>query len=268
LFFPKKLMAAATAGNLAIAVWSPGAYNTAGISLRLAKEAARHTNTALVELPCMGIPRLALEAGILNRANHTDAAILAYERNGSSPLKFCHNISDTLAVLPANPYALPDHPVVHKVTGSDTLQSFPGFFLDQARTGGYSAVIFECQGGLVSPMTFCALRKSGKVLLVVDGPSDIAWSLLNKKRLTETYNVKEKFFYVTTAGSEKSKYGMEIERVLKCPFIAPDKLAEIFTAARGQAPEQIQGEDSDQGSENTGRSVSKILPSGKQVAAK
>lgn len=212
-----------------IAVWSPGANNTAQVSLELAREAARHTTVALVELPCLGIPRLAFETDILDRTNHTDMAILEYERKNRSPFDFCSKPGDNLAVLPANPYALPDHPVVHKVSNPETLKTFPAFFACQARKHGYRTVIFDCQGVFVSPMTFYSLRQAHKIILVVDRPSDIAWSLLNKKRLTEIYHFDEYSFVATSAGPGNQLYHEEIRSVLKCEFLPADKLILALT---------------------------------------
>lgn len=205
-----------------IVIWNPGGNNTSKISWFIAKEIAKSTTVALAELPCLGIPRLANEADIMHRTNHADTAILEYERKGCPPMDFWHKIQDNLAVLPANPYALPDHPVVHKVFSPETLQTFPRFFTNEARKSGYRVIIFDCQGLLVSPMTFFALQQAQKIILAVDSPADIAWALINKERLTDTYRVNENAFFGTTMNY--TQYHEEMSRVLKSPFISKEKL--------------------------------------------
>ena len=208
-----------------VVVWSPGGKNTTAISLALAQRISAYTRTILVELPCLGIPRLAIEAGIMDRTNNADAAILEFERKGGSPLRFCTRCGDNLIILPANPYALPDHPVVHKVSDSRTLPEFPGFLINEAEKSGHQVVIFDCQGVLASPMTFYSLKLADKIILVVDKPSDIAWSLLNKKRLVEGYEINEKSFVVS---ADDKTYFEEIEKVLQCPVVSLDSLINIL----------------------------------------
>lgn len=211
-----------------LTIWSPCGHNTAKVSWAIANEIANHTGTALVELPCHGTPRLAVEAEIFDRMLHTDAAILEYERNNGSPMNFCHKPKENLAVLPANPYGLPDHPVVHKVTRPDTLQSFPGNFVNQARKSGYSVILFDCQGTLVSPMTFFALQLAKKIILVVDSPAEIAWALVNKERLMDTYEIAEQNFIATTINTAK-QYHEEVAKVLKCPVVTLEEIPEVIS---------------------------------------
>jgi hypothetical protein len=228
MFFKKKGQKQLSFLPQAVVIWGPGGNNSAKISWPLAKEISKHTKVALVELPCSGIPRLTYEADILDRSNHTEAAILEYERKGSSPMSFCHKIEDNLAILPANPYSLPDHPVVHKVSNQETLQNFPGFFLKQARISGYSVIIFDCQGSLVSPMTFFSLQMAQKIVFVVDWPSDIAWSLVNKERLIDTYKIMESSFLAVTTLTSPN-YHEDIEKVLKCPVIRIKEMPNLLS---------------------------------------
>jgi len=217
-----------------IAVWSPGGNNTSVVSLALAKSISAYTGTVLVELPCLGIPHLAVESGLMDRGKHVDAALLEYERNGSSPIDFCINTGQNLALLAANPYALPDHPVVHKISAPETLQNFPEFCVTQARKNSYRVVIFDCQGVLASPMTFYALRLADAIILVVERPSDIAWTLLNKKRLIDGYNIAANAFI---ASAMDDRYLAEISEVLECPVLPVAKLANLVVSGKpGTSP--------------------------------
>lgn len=245
LLFFKKTKEVFTIKEQVITVWSPAGLNTAKVSWPLANHIARHTTIALVELPCMGIPRLALQADCLDRTLHTDAAILEYERKNSSPIDFCQKVSDNLAILAANAYALPDHPVVHKVENSQTVQSFPAHFINRARKKGYSVIIFDCQGVLVSPMTFFALKQANTIILVVDDPSDLAWTLINKERLVDAYDIDVNAFLATTI-TTSPQYYEEIQKVLKCPVLPLHKIVHALadqgssTTAKNQHLKQEQ----------------------------
>ncbi len=237
MFFRNKPAVAPDIRKQTIAVWSPGGNNTSVVSLSLAKSISAHTGTFLVELPCLGIPRLAVESGLMDRSNHVDEALLEYERKGSSPTDFCVSAGQNLAVLAANPYALPDHPVVHKVCAADTLQKFPEFCAAQAFKNGYQVVIFDCQGVLASPMTFYALRLANKIILVVERPSDIAWSLLNKRRLTDGYNIDADAF---VASAIDERYLGEISEVLRCPVLPVSKLACLAVSGHRETATALQ----------------------------
>lgn len=161
----------------------------------------------------------------MDRIHHTDNAILEYERNNTPPDLFWQCPQKHLVVLPANPYALPDHPAVHKVAELDTLKTFPNFFLNQARKKGFGTIVFDCQGGLTSPMTFFALRQAQKIILTVESPTDLPWMLLNLRRLTETYNLPLSSFMATTTTQQIRQFYEEIEQVLQCSVLPINKLA-------------------------------------------
>ncbi|WP_418790308.1 hypothetical protein [Phosphitispora sp. TUW77] len=231
MFFRNKPYASPEIRKQTIAVWSPGGNNTSVFSLSLAKNTATYISTFLIELPCLGIPRLAIESGHINRTSHVDAALLEYERKGSSPIDFCIHAGHNLALLAANPYALPDHPAVHKISSPETLEMFPEFCVVQARKSGYQVVIFDCQGVLASPMTFYSLRLADTIVLVVERPSDIAWALLNKKRLIEGYNIASDAFAATALND---MYLNEIREVLECPVLPIDKLSTLAVSEKAK----------------------------------
>lgn len=213
-----------------MAVWSPNGNNTAKVSWALAQALIQHTSVALVELPCLGVPRLATEANLLDRNHHVDNAILEYERKNTPPDLFWQRPHDNLVILPANPYALPDHPTVHKVEQLDTLKSFPNFFLNQARKKGFSTILFDCQGGLTSPMTFFALRQAQKIILTVEHPTDLPWILINLRRLTETYNLPPSSFIATTTSPQIRQFYEEVEQVLPCSVLPIEKFVPALAA--------------------------------------
>jgi pilus assembly protein CpaF len=207
-----------------IAIWSPAGNNTAAISLQLAKEIAQVKFVALVEIPCRGVPMLAVEGNLLDRNKNTDLAILEYEKRKASPLEFFHQTNNSLAILPANAYALPDHPVTHKVEQQETLHDFPIYLINQVRKKGYNVIIYDLQGSLVEPMTFFSLQHADKIFIHVNSPAEVSWALVNKQRLIETYNLKEERFLVLTDLETLE----EIEKVLKSPTFSTKQVGPIL----------------------------------------
>lgn len=169
-----------------IAIWSPGGNNTANISYNLSCEFSKYINVLLVELPCMGIPRLGFAAGIMDRANHTETALLELDKEGELSLDYIYKKSETLSVLASNVFAVPDSPVTHRVQ-LETLLDFPSKLVNAAHRNGSSLVIFDCQGQITSPLTFFALKQADTVLLPLQDTSEVAYCLLNVKRLSEVF---------------------------------------------------------------------------------
>jgi len=78
-------------------------------------------------------------------------------------------------------------------------------------------------------MTFYALRLADTIILVVERPSDIAWTLLNKKRLIEGYNIAANTF---VASAMDDRYLGEISEVLECPVLPVAKLANLVVSEK------------------------------------
>ncbi len=187
---------------IVIAVWGPGGNNTAQFSLHLATELARHKKVMLAELPCLGIPRLGFAAGIMDRDNHTEAAIIELAKKAELSLDQLHKQQEMLALLPASVFAVPDYPVTLKVE-LETLVDFPASLIQKAAKLGYEIVVLECQGQLTSPMTFFAVKLADTVIIPVKEPQEIAFSLINIKRLIQMFKyLPEKFKVVSTANTE------------------------------------------------------------------
>jgi len=169
-----------------ISVWSPAGRNTARFSLEIGEWLATITTAAIAELPCLGIPRLGFVCDILERERCTEAALQELERKGQLELSQLHLKSENLGLLPASVFATPDCPLINRLT-VETLIDFPVKFINSARQQGYSTIIFECQGQVTSPMTFFALKNSDLVLLVIVDPDDLAFTLINVKRLVQVF---------------------------------------------------------------------------------
>lgn len=179
-----------------ITVWSPAGGNTANFSLQIGQDLASYTSVAIVELPCLGIPRLGIVSDIMDREKCTELALQEFEKKGEIDLSQLHHKADNLALLPASVYATPDY-LLNERLSLETLIDFPAKFINTARQQGYNTILFECQGQLTSPMTFFALKNADYIFLVVPEADDLAFTLINVKRLIQVFRFPlEKFCLV------------------------------------------------------------------------
>jgi cellulose biosynthesis protein BcsQ len=187
-----------------IVLWACTGYNNSELSLRIAKELSRRDKSLLVELPCLGIPRLGFVCNIMDRERHAEAAILDLDNGKGFNWDLVHK-ADGLSLLPANVFAAPDYPVFSKVEMS-TLIEFPKMMAGEGAKKEYQWIIFDCQGQLTNPMTFFALKQSEKVLIPVDNPGDAAYVLANIKRLVNVFKQPaSKFLVLASADLEEMR---------------------------------------------------------------
>jgi cellulose biosynthesis protein BcsQ len=174
------------------------------LGFKLAKELSRQYKSLLVELPCLGIPRLGFISNIMDRDRHTEAAILDLDKEKALDWALIHRI-DGLSLLPANVFAAPDYPISAKVD-LNTLIEFPGMIIEEGQKKEYQWVFFDCQGQLTNPMTFFALKKTDKVMIPVENPGDAAYALANIKRLVNIFkHPADKFFVLANEDLEEIK---------------------------------------------------------------
>lgn len=178
-----------------IALWTPGgASDGSQFALDLANYIAKkHRQKVVVaELPCLGIPRLAVHVDIYDKKLSTDTLLLDYDRASDKtsifPGHYLSVLDDYVAVLPVNPYSSPDLPVSNKLADLASLVNFPALLKQHFFNENYSFLILLLQGQLFHPMTLMGLRESDEVILYISQPSETAWALACYKRLMEAYN--------------------------------------------------------------------------------
>lgn len=180
-----------------VAIWGPAGNNTAPFSWELAQELAKYARVMLVELPCLGIPRLSFAANILDRNKHVEAALTEYWYKGQLAADYLDEIEQNLALLPICAFANPDSPLTARVA-LDVLREFPVALINSGRQKGYEVIIFVCQGQLTNPLTFFALKYAQRVIMPVNDPSAIAYTSLNIKKLVHTFQFPLRKFTVVT----------------------------------------------------------------------
>ena len=173
------------------------------LSYAIAKGFSEADMTMIVELPCLGIPRLGFASGVMDKERHTEAAIASFEQRKSPRMDMFNQQSDQFYVLPANVSPRPDYPLAEKVE-TKTLMDFVPALQQFARSEECAFLILDCQGQMTSPMTFFALKAAGQVVIPVDKPADTAYALACVKRLTQAYDHPADKFIIACSSKTKS----------------------------------------------------------------
>lgn len=180
-----------------IALWSTVGADTSILSYGLAMELSKYENVLLAELPCLGIPRLGFTAECMERQKNIEAEIMELEQKREINLKHIYKKSKTLGILPADVYTLPDYPITQRVA-LETLISFPTHLIEMSSAQNYTSLILDCQGQITTPMTFYTLRSAERILIPIRKLGDIAFSLINIKRLVQVFNFSPQKFMLLT----------------------------------------------------------------------
>lgn len=171
-------------------IWSPCGIDTSGFSYKLAEGFSNYFYTTLIELPCLGVPRLSVASETIDRDNHTEAAIQELEQKKQITSDWFIKKTNTLRVLPSGYYATPELPIANRVE-LETLVEFPQKIAEMAFGYGSQQILFECQGQISHPMTFYALKLADSVFIPLTEPNQIAFTLLNLKRIFHLFKWDE-----------------------------------------------------------------------------
>lgn len=201
---------------LIIAVWNPLGNSTARVTMEIAEELSGYAKTIAVEMPDLGIPRLAAVAGLEERDNHLDNVLLDYERTNNLSIEGRIVKKNNLHLLAANRYAAPELPTVtHKIEKQTTLVQFPSTLTKALRTYGYHYIVYDLQGQLSDPLTSLSIFLADMTLLPVRMPEEIGWSATAIERLTRDYGYNESKMKVYGADemAESAAKALKIGRI-------------------------------------------------------
>jgi len=135
-----------------------------------------------------------------------EMAMMQYEQNRSLDWEMLHHVSRRFSILPASVFAVPDYPVVTKVS-IDALKGFVPALQRLAGEYSRSWLILECQGQLNSPMTFFSLEAADQVVIPLGKPTDAAYALASVRRLAQVYHHQTEKFILAAAGNVKAIKG-------------------------------------------------------------
>jgi MinD-like ATPase involved in chromosome partitioning or flagellar assembly len=191
-----------------IVFWSCAGADASELSFGTAELLAEHRKTLIAELPCLGIPRLGFAAGIMDRSRNTESALMRFDQKNSLNWDILHQVSQNFAVLPASVFATPDCPIVTKVSFS-TLMEFIAALQELAWARGCDYLVLDCQGQLISPMTFFSLKAADQVVIPLAKPTEAAYALASIRRLIQVYKHSAEKFILAAVGDIRS-----IERIV------------------------------------------------------
>lgn len=192
--------------NKVIVIWSPVGVDTSELSYEIASELSLEEQVLLAELPCLGIPRLGFILEGIQRNRNIETEIFDLDKKGRADLTNIYIQSNTFSVMPADIYAFPDYPITQRVS-LETLISFPSHIIEKGYQQGYTSIIFDCQGQVTTPMTYYALKNADRILIPIRRTTDIAFSLLNIKRLILAFNFDiNKFLLLTNNKKQEAFY--------------------------------------------------------------
>lgn len=156
-----------TQRSIVMALWNPAGGDSSELLEKLMPLLRKNGESmAIVEFPCVGIPRVAYRFGLEEvPANQTiDQLLIDVDRGMLEPFHsylLPHEGADCLIIQPRSKA---DAPVLLKLQQESTLIELPSFLKNQLSS--YDWVFFVLQGQLIHPMTFFALRASDSVVLL------------------------------------------------------------------------------------------------------
>ncbi|MBY9079584.1 hypothetical protein KIH86_08470 [Paenibacillus sp. HN-1] len=167
----KRIPEAAEQKNTVMALWNPAGGDSSELLealLPLVRKAGE--SVAVVEYPCLGVPRIAYRFGLedIPPAQTIDQLLIDYDRGMLQPFHSYLLPHEEVDCLLIQPRSKPDAPVLLKLQQENTLIDLPVFL--KAQLSGYDWVFFILQGQLIHPMTFFGLRAADKVVLVAREP--------------------------------------------------------------------------------------------------
>ncbi|MGG4108822.1 ATPase, T2SS/T4P/T4SS family [Paenibacillus lautus] len=168
--------------------------------LRVIQLLSKKNSVAVVELPCLGLPRLSYVLGKdevlkLEKERSVDQLLIDYERKLLKPLGDYILKSGGVDYLLVHPKSLPEAPVIRKLESNMPLIQTP-FYLQQQLKGKYDYVFMLTQGRLIHPMTFFAIRSADAAVLYCSETADFVQNYTHYKKLREIFGMVDKRLFL------------------------------------------------------------------------
>ncbi|WP_068786921.1 hypothetical protein [Paenibacillus phocaensis] len=187
----KEKEATNSAKGLMVALWNPAGSDASLLLEKLLSHVKKREETAVVvELPCLGLPRVAYRLGVseLGHGQTVDQLLIDYDRGMLQGIHQYLQHFDGFDGLLIQPKSKPDSPTLIKLQQEATLSELPAYL--KVHLSGYHYIFVVLQGQLIHPMTFFALREADHVVLGMNEPVEIIRSYATYKALRQDYNVQ------------------------------------------------------------------------------
>ncbi|MGG1878812.1 hypothetical protein ABDI30_14730 [Paenibacillus cisolokensis] len=180
-----------SAKGVMVAVWNPAGSDSSLILEKLLSHVKKREETAVVvELPCLGLPRVAYRMGVseLEHAQTVDQLLIDYDRGMLQGIHQYLQHFEGFDGLLIQPKSKPDSPTLIKLQQDKTLSELPAYL--KVNLSGYHYIFVVLQGQLIHPMTFFSLREADYVVLSMNEPVEIIRAYAAYKALRQDYDVQ------------------------------------------------------------------------------
>lgn len=208
MFFKKKEKKAIVpnSGSVTLSLFDPSGGDTTELALKLAKKhTADGLKTIIVELPCIGLPRLSIhmeDAVNLEKEKSIDSLLINFERNELKAMEHYISQVDGIDCIASHPLNGTDVPVFIKLTNAETLLKTPVHLMQEL--SDYNLIIFALQGQLFHPMTLVTLRHSDGIVMTIPSISAMHITMSTFKKMP-TYAIKENIKIHSSLGLDVDK---------------------------------------------------------------
>lgn len=197
---PKKEIQQPSAKGKMVALWNPsGSDSFPLLEKLLALVKKRGQTAAVVEFPCLGIPRVAYQLGMteLKPSETVDQFLIDYDRMMLQGIhQYLHSFPDFDALL-IQPKSKPDTPTLIKLQQQSTVQEAPRYL--KLYLSGYNYIFVVLQGQMIHPLTFFSIREADHLVLAFNEPIELIHAYAAFKTLKQDYGVASIIFNVNSS---------------------------------------------------------------------
>lgn len=188
-------------GMLTIAFGNLGGGDTTRGVINLLEHLSKNMKIAVVELPCLGIPRLSIaldSKDILSlKKEHTiDQLLLDLDRKNVQDLNNYRYTFGNVDYYLINPKSIPEAPTVRKLGSNQALINLPLYLKQRLQGEGYDYLILVVQGTLIHPATHFALRTADVAVLYSAESMDFIGNFTLYRKLQQTFGVDPKRLFL------------------------------------------------------------------------
>lgn len=180
-----------SAKGVMVALWNPAGTDSSLLLEKLLSHVRKREETAVVvELPCLGLPRVAYRMGVseLEHAQTVDQLLIDYDRGMLQGIHQYLQHFEGFDGLLIQPKSKPDSPTLIKLQQEKTLSELPAYL--KVQLSGYHYIFVVLQGQLIHPMTFFSLREANYLVLCMNEPVEIIRAYSACKALRQDYDVQ------------------------------------------------------------------------------
>ena len=171
-------------------IFNANGSDTAVLSQMVAEQLAKAGKTIVVELPCLGVPKLAFlyDRESIERKQSIDQLLIDYERKDMRSVYDYVLKGENVDLLLIHPQISPLSPTLTRLTQLNTLLDLPAL-LRSVLDERYANIVFSLQGQLMHPMTMFSLRIAERIIMNMHRAEELPWTMLYYNRLVDEMTI-------------------------------------------------------------------------------